>query len=59
VSDQPERTTCRECGGDGSSSEKDCICPGWFSVDDLAHADLKALLAHTGLSLGAPHAKEL
>jgi hypothetical protein len=45
--------------GDGSSSEKDCICPGWFSVDDLAHADLKALLAHTGLSLGAPHAKEL
>jgi DnaJ-class molecular chaperone len=50
---QPERTTCPDCGGDGSQAN-DCTCPGWVSVDSLAHADLKSLLASNDLSLGAP-----
>jgi hypothetical protein len=49
----PERSTCLDCGGDGSQGN-DCICPGWISVDDLAHADLKALLANDDISLGTP-----
>lgn len=50
---QPERTTCADCGGDGSQGN-DCTCPGWVSVDTLAHADLKAILAENDFSLGAP-----
>ena len=50
---QPERSICPDCGGDGSRGN-DCICPGWVSVDSLAHADLKALLATSDLSLGTP-----
>ncbi|MDO5877118.1 hypothetical protein MG599_17690 [Paenarthrobacter sp. SD-1] len=53
MSDNPPRTTCGDCGGDGSQGN-DCTCPGWVSVDDLARADLKALLAHDDLSLGTP-----
>jgi hypothetical protein len=51
MSEHPRRTTCLDCGGDGSRGN-DCSCPGWISVDTLAHADLKALLADTDLSLG-------
>jgi hypothetical protein len=54
----PERSTCPDCGGDGSQGN-DCTCPGWISVDDLAHADLKALLANNDLSLGVPREKDL
>lgn len=54
----PERSTCTECGGDGSPGH-DCTCPGWIAVDDLTHADLKALLANDDISLGVPREKEL
>jgi hypothetical protein len=53
VAEQSTRSTCGDCGGDGQRGN-DCICPGWVSVDNLAHADLKALLANDDLSLGAP-----
>jgi len=49
----PVRTTCPDCGGDGSQGNY-CTCPGWVSVDSLAHADLKALLAGNDISLGVP-----
>lgn len=54
----PERSTCPDCGGDGQAHSP-CTCPGWISVDDLAHADLKALLADDDLSLGVPREKDL
>jgi uncharacterized protein CbrC (UPF0167 family) len=47
---QPERTTCPDCGGDGSQGN-DCTCPGWVAVPEN-HADAKALLAKGGMSLG-------
>ena len=53
MSEQPQRTTCPDCGGDGSR-ENDCTCPGWVAVESLVHADLKALLANDDLSLGVP-----
>ena len=49
----PVRSICPDCGGDGSQGNY-CTCPGWVSVDDIPHADLKALLANTDLSLGVP-----
>jgi hypothetical protein len=55
MNDHPIRTTCPDCGGDGSSPERNCTCPGWVAVDDLVHADLKALLANSDLSLGSPN----
>ena len=46
----PPREKCIGCGGDGSQ-EDPCTCPGWIAVEDIAFADLKGLLAGSGLSI--------
>ena len=51
----PDASPCPMCMIDGKhdpSTHKTSSCPGWLDLDNVAAADLKGLLAASGLSVG-------